>query len=333
MPLDHYVPQVHLKGWLSATSGGLLNAMRKSDLKTFTPGTKAVCAIQDGSTNQYLADDRMIEGFLEEFEPRYNEAVSNLSGGRVDHESVRTIAGLVSCISSCSPTSMRLHAPFLRQLLTSTAKILDRKGIIPRLNGVGIQEMLEDGAADIRIDGKYPQAFSIQNIEKTTAIFGKCEWEIIHNEFDESPFFTSDYPIGLEPSSRFTNINNKIIPLTPKVAVRIKPDPEVKNRPTPVEVKFRMYAATREQVRNINRIIVQSAEDLIFYRDAHEWVPMFIQRNRHFRIESVVFKGALKKGDAVLSSQRIVPFVQGSSHKEERPESDNWFEFGVAQDA
>lgn len=328
MPLDHYVPQVHLKGWASLTSGGRLNVIRKSDLKTFTPGTKAVCAIQDGSTNQYLADDRMIEGALEEFEPKYNVAVSNLSAGRVDHESVRTIAGLVSCISSCSPTSMRLHAPFLRQVLTSTAKILDRKGIIPRLHGVGIEQMLRDGAAEIRIDGKYPQAFSIQNIEKTTAIFAKCEWEIIHNEFDESPFFTSDYPIGLEPSGRFTNINNKIIPLTPTVAVRIKSDPEVKNRATPTQVNFRMYAATREQVRNINRIIVQSAEDMVFYRDAREWVPGFIQKNRHFRIESVVFKGALKKGDAVLSSQRIVPFIQGSNQPPE-----NWFEFGVARDA
>lgn len=82
MPLDHYVPQVHLKGWVSPVSGSL-RATRKSDLKVFTPGTKAVCAIQDGSTNQYLADDRMLERFLEAFEPRYNDAVENLSHGRV----------------------------------------------------------------------------------------------------------------------------------------------------------------------------------------------------------------------------------------------------------
>jgi hypothetical protein len=71
MPLDHYVPQVHLRGWLSPNSGRL-HATRKSDLKNFSPGTKSVCAIQDGSTNQYLADDRLLEQYLEEFEPKYS---------------------------------------------------------------------------------------------------------------------------------------------------------------------------------------------------------------------------------------------------------------------
>ncbi len=93
-----------------------------------------------------------------------------------------------------------------------------------------------------------------------------------------------------------------------------------------------MHSATREQVRSINRIIVQSAEDLVFYRDAHEWVSKFIEKNRHYRIEGVVYKGALRKGDALISQQRIVGFVQGR-REEELPAGEHWFEFGVARNA
>jgi hypothetical protein len=51
MALDHFVPQVYLKQWADDANKGLLRAIRKSDLKQFTPGTKAVCAMSGGNTN------------------------------------------------------------------------------------------------------------------------------------------------------------------------------------------------------------------------------------------------------------------------------------------
>jgi hypothetical protein len=64
MPLDHYVPQVYLRGFYSHELGERLHAIHKSDMRYFTPGTKAICAITDGSTNEYLREDRLIEEFL-----------------------------------------------------------------------------------------------------------------------------------------------------------------------------------------------------------------------------------------------------------------------------
>ena len=63
MPLDHYVSQVHLKKFYSPALGNRMYAIRKSDLKVFTPRSEDVCRIMDGSTNAYLREDRAIEGF------------------------------------------------------------------------------------------------------------------------------------------------------------------------------------------------------------------------------------------------------------------------------
>jgi hypothetical protein len=54
MALDHYISPVHLKQFISPALGNRLNAIRKSDLARFTPRTKDVCRIEDGSTNAYL---------------------------------------------------------------------------------------------------------------------------------------------------------------------------------------------------------------------------------------------------------------------------------------
>jgi hypothetical protein len=64
MPLDHYIPQVHLKKFYSPALGDRMYAIRKTDLKIFTPNSKVVCGINDGSTNAYLREDRAIEEFL-----------------------------------------------------------------------------------------------------------------------------------------------------------------------------------------------------------------------------------------------------------------------------
>ena len=43
----------------------------------------------------------------------------------------------------------------------------------------------------------------------------------------------------------------------------------------------------RAELVDIYRLVVRSAEDLVFYRDNLTWVPDFIAKNRHYRIEAV----------------------------------------------
>ncbi len=95
MPLDHYVPQVHLRKFYSPALGNRMYAIRKSDLKALMPDSQAVCRIMDGSTNAYLRKDREIEDFLKTIEPNYNAALDKLIAGEIDSKCVYTIAGFV----------------------------------------------------------------------------------------------------------------------------------------------------------------------------------------------------------------------------------------------
>jgi hypothetical protein len=65
MPLDHYVSQVHLRQFYSpALDGKQMYGFRKRDGHVFPRSSKDVCRVQDGSTNEYLLKDRIIEEFL-----------------------------------------------------------------------------------------------------------------------------------------------------------------------------------------------------------------------------------------------------------------------------
>jgi len=76
MSLDHYVSQVHLKNFYSPALDGHMYAIRKSDLKKFPCTSRDVCRIENGSTNAYLKEDRAIEDFLLDVEPKYNASIA-----------------------------------------------------------------------------------------------------------------------------------------------------------------------------------------------------------------------------------------------------------------
>src|SRR5208337_4482309 len=128
MPLDHFVSQVHLRNFYSPNLDGLMYAIRKGDLKLFTPDAKSVCRIEDGSTNAYLREDRIVEKFLKSIEPRYNSALKKLRADKIDSECIFVIAGFVAYVYSCSPTGMRVNSEPLKAIVEDTAMILESKG-------------------------------------------------------------------------------------------------------------------------------------------------------------------------------------------------------------
>ncbi|WP_425603751.1 DUF4238 domain-containing protein [Coraliomargarita parva] len=77
MALDHYISQVYLRNFYAPDLKGRMHAIRKRDLKYFTPDSKSICRIDENSTNAYLEDSRAIEKFLKTIEPKYNTAVRN----------------------------------------------------------------------------------------------------------------------------------------------------------------------------------------------------------------------------------------------------------------
>ena len=307
MALDHYVSQVHLRNFYSRTLGERMHGVRKSDMHGFPCRSEDVCRFDEGSTNEYLQEPRAIENFLNTVEPFYNASVEKLRSGKIDSEAVYVIAGFVGYVATCSPAAMRINTGPLQATLEATAAVLDEKGEMPTdsLGRKSLTELIEDGTVKFDIDQKYPQAIGISNIMGRIGAFGNFEWEVLLNNEPESPFFTSDFPVAIERTLD-ARILNRVVPLAPDVAIRIKPDLDANTD----DLKFGGFRHRQRKlrgydIREINRLIVQSAEKLVFYRDEHHWVKRFIERNSKFRIEPIVQKIRTKKGYVTISGQTL----------------------------
>lgn len=311
MPLDHYVSQVHLKNFYSPNLGNLMYAIRKSDLKSFTPSSGSVCRIENGSTNSYLREDRIIEEFLREIEPKYNLSVEKLRKNQIDSDCIFTIAGFVAYIITCSPAGMRIHSNLLKGTVEETTRVLDSKETFPlpppELGGNSLTELLNSGALQVNIDSKYPQAIGISQILSHANTFGNSTWEIIVNTVEDSPFFTSDFPVAIEETED-KRILNRIAPLSPSLAIRIRPNVSLDRNQADYSFsnfKYSIRKAKRHEVTNINRKIVQCAEELVFFRDNHDWVAKFVAKNSKYWIEPKMQRIPHSSGTFLWFSQMI----------------------------
>lgn len=312
MPLDHYVPQVHLKNFYSPVLGKRMYAIRKSDLKCFTPNSKGVCGIHDGSTNAYLREDRAIEEFLKTIEPNYNLSLEKLITGKIDDECVYTISGFVAYVITCSPGGMRLHSGPLKSIVEVTAATMDAREMLPpppsELGGASLTELLHSGAVKVTIDPKFPQAMGISTILLGTAAFGNFKWEILRNGIADSPFFTSDFPAAIEESDD-PRVLNRIVPLAPNLAIRIRPDLTIERGQADfsfAKFGYRVRDISHAEVIKLNRLIVRCAEETVFYRDDCPWVRPFVAKNRQYRIEPSTENLPTPNGTLLFSTQRIV---------------------------
>lgn len=310
MALDHYISQVHLKKFYTPGQNRMY-AIRKHDLKSFTPNAKAVCRLENGNTNKYLKETRAIEEFLKHVEPHYNSVVARFSKDEVDHEGVFVIAGFIAYVLVCSPAAMRLRSAMMRPIIEEMARRLEAAGKIPTapavLGGKTLTELLRSGIVKVEVDKKYPQALGITSVLQHINTFGDFDWDILHNPFADTPFFTSDYPIAIEPGDQ-PWVRNKIVPLTPHLAVRIRPDPSRKGVSTDFSFPQFRYASAvldKAEVVEINQLIVRCAESTVFFRENHSWVTEFVKANAGFRIESHTERIPRGRGMMLMTSERI----------------------------
>jgi hypothetical protein len=286
MPLDHFVSQVHLKNFNSPALGELMYAFRKSNSKSFPTKAQDACRITDHNTSPFLQQPRAIEDFLKEVEPKYNASLKKIRDNKIDRECIHCIAGFVAYVITCSPAALRLNAEPLKAAVEAVARLADAKGVFSRapasLGSKTLTEILGEGGGGFSVDPKYPQAIGINSIQHHVSVFGNSAWEILRNFQDDTPFFTSDYPVAVEVINLTTPIN-RVVPLAPDLALRIRPDTQLRGAPDdPTFAKFRSTrrALKRHEVVNLNRLIVQCAEEVVFYCDDWWWIDEFLAKNR-----------------------------------------------------
>ncbi|MBV9549733.1 MAG: DUF4238 domain-containing protein [Alphaproteobacteria bacterium] len=313
MALDHFIPQVHLKNFYSRTSPHVLYATRKSDLKRFPCKAKDVCRAEAGSTNSFLREPRIVEKFLLDVEPHYNRALEKICGFEFDIKSVRAIAGFVAYINACAPAAMRSHSAPLKVQLETTAELLDARGDLPKsppeLGGKSLPELLKAGQVRLRIDPKFPQAMGIDAFQYHQSLFGNSCWEILINNDPFVPFLTSDFPVAIENTG--ADVINRIVPLSPNLAVRITPDISLRGTAPALSfqnLRARVSHVGPQQIKYLNKLIVRSAEDLVFASINSERIFRFVESNRHYRIDVVGERLRTRNGYIHVFTQAIVPY-------------------------
>lgn len=309
--LDHYVSQVHLKNFYSPLLVNRMFAIRKRDLKRFTPDAHSVCRINDGSTNLYLQEPRAIEEFLRTIEPNYNEAVARVAAGTFDNSTIYVIAGYISYLLTCSPAAIRLNSVIFQSVTEATSRVMDEEGKFSpppqALGAASLSDLFDQGRLKIDVDPKYPQAVGISSVLSTANTFGNFRWEVLINNDESNPFFSSDFPVGLQ-TTLDPRILIRVVPLSPRVAIRITPDIDIeKGEPDFKFERFRgrVTNASRAQVHHVNRSIVQCAEELIFFPADFPWVEKFVRKNAGYRLENRAQRIPLGRGTLILSALEI----------------------------
>ncbi|MEP7351428.1 MAG: DUF4238 domain-containing protein [Sphingorhabdus sp.] len=291
MPLDHYVSQVHLRKFYAADANFRKTyGYRKSDGAEFPCGSEDVCRMEEGSTNQFLTEPRFIEDFLRKVEPAYDSACDSITARQFTFDDILVIAGFASFVICCSPTAMRLGAKKLEMLTHTQVELMEQAGLLDpppaELGGKSATELIQNGALQIEIDQKYPQAMGISNVVNLSNSMASFHWEILLNpKSDKFPFLSSDFPAAIErPNLRVPA--NRIVPLRPDLAVRIIPQIRPAGRPDMnSDFLYKIRQISPSEVRQINVILVQSAEDLVFAPVKAKWVTQLVKKNAKFRIE------------------------------------------------
>ncbi|MGE3246357.1 MAG: DUF4238 domain-containing protein, partial [Beijerinckiaceae bacterium] len=291
--------------------GKMMYGFRKRDGLIFPCKSADVCRVKNGSTNGYLLHDRVIEKFLRTIEPGYNQAVNDLREDRVNPQAIYVIAGFTAFVTSCSPTAMRLGEDPLRHAVISTARILEERGLVDKapdvLGGKTLTELVDDGLIKVDIDQKYPQAIGISQIVDRTFMLGNSRWELIHNDDEGSPFLTSDFASAIEVADD-QNMLNRIVPLSPDFAIRILLDKNFKEKGNGKDFsdfRFNRLRYKGTAIRQVNTLIAQCAEELIFFRDNHKWIPRFLGNCSSFWIEPKTIAIPTSRGIMNSSTMRI----------------------------
>ena len=106
-----------------------------------------------------------------------------------------------------------------------------------------------------------------------------------------------------------SRIVNRIVPLAPDLAIRIRPDLTIERGRDDLTFENFVYHIRNidhVELSKINRLIVQCVEETVFYRDDRPWVQPFVAKNRHYRIEPISQRVPTPDGSYLISTQRIV---------------------------
>lgn len=305
MALDHYVSQVHLKQFLRQSDKKLLLATRKTDLFEFTPKPKDVCRLEDGSTNEFLTENRAVEDFLKEIEPAYDPCLERIRNGDLDWRSRQVFGGFLAYVQTYTPAAIRMFDPMIRKELENTIHHLEVSGelkpidcpSLPDWHGKSISQLKAEGKVKLDINLKMPQAMATTQLYNIRDSLASSDVTILRPR-GSNRFLTSDFP-SIILGHHENKFAQRFLPISPKLGILFHTHTSIEERD---QANHRFVDIGEKGVSEINNEIIRAAENLVFSTHRYRWLLARVKKWKRFRTENVTEQ----VGPMIVSQQRTV---------------------------
>lgn len=314
MSRDHYIAQTYLNRFVGKT--GFIQAYRKSDGKTFPCRPYDICHEWDGDIiPDFMEQPDYLGEYRKMFEQNWSVAVDAIETQYCPDDVKLAIAGYWGNLLVCTPAWKRVGVSiYNHQTMEFLKAHRDLKNRIGKPDTI-INEALaaiEAGKITFETDPNYIHAVSASQMLEHAIRLYNSDWIIVANDSDID-FLTSDNPSAIEDPGRFRGgIGGlwRYLPLSPRLCLVCEPmHPEVMRGKfeltDPPKGKVRFATTSKERIKEMNRTIVQCAENLVLSSENLASVEALTKKYAKYRMVSDFYKMPLPNGHLGISHTRV----------------------------
>jgi len=311
MPQDHYVAETYLRAFADPKTGRL-HAYRKRDPGYFTPSPDAVCKTMNWDQNpKFLSPPDALGRWLKIFEPHWASAVAKLEASHdLAPGDKFVIAGYWAHLSTCTPAWERVATCIQQTELNNfhikrfTEYAQSHLDELPQ--AADYLSLLKDGKLRVEIAKDFPKALvTIQLLRHQWCLYHQA-WDVIWNDTEEL-FLTSDNPSCLDYEYGRPMRAARYLPLTPRLALwtLIEPEnlPEISTDIPPAKASVGRRATTKF-VRAMNRLVIQSAENIVLASEPNSYIPLCVEKYKSWKVRSNIMRIPAADGYFELTQAR-----------------------------
>jgi Protein of unknown function (DUF4238) len=291
MAKDHFVSQTYLRPWCDPERRPPLQAYRKSGQEPFRCSPKDVCWEWDGDlVPGYLTDPSLLGQFRNIFEPKWKPTVERVGTRTINQEDKFLLSMAWAHFFLCPPAQREIiKAIYANEARALAPTLLEGHRLDPATLTIEI-----DRAPD------FFKGFVTKHLSEATWVFYNQDWMILINDTD-TPFITSDNPSAFIPGS---SPPERLLPISPSLCLYAKIDMSFAEKDhfdleQPPKRSITFCKISKHDAKEINRITVVNARDLVFSQSEDVGIEALVKKWRDYKpeVESVSFPaddGALK---------------------------------------
>lgn len=316
MSKDHYVAQTYLRQF--SNDEGYLTPYYKKSQKTIGNAVrpKSICCEINGDSNPYFDDTRILDTYLPQFENSWKDNVSKVKKGELTLEVKYKISGYISFLKTCTPTYKRIMQKILAGPVKAAADMIAPQ-TIEKLDDMSesqketLKNVIAKEGLQVEVDRQFSHAMGISTLIKNTNRFFCSPWLIMYND-SPTPFVTCDNPATFYFPEGQPDIGQTYLPLTPRLAILIAPDPNVRQIDENYIDNYkheddRFSKIKPEKVSTFNTAITRNAERIVLHNASEEWVETLVKDNENWILDGLVDYIPTGNGSTfVLARTRLV---------------------------